>query len=537
MDIQTIENEERRKLLSGGIQANYGDVIIHSPSPTRGSTIIEPVLLMFLLAKTLSALLRRRNHLQSRVQEYLNYPETLHTHVPAGRDTRAVSRSSSIILKSSIHMSLLAETLALLRRRNHLQSRVQEYLNYPETLHTHVPAGRDTRAVSRSSSTILKPSILMSLLAETLGQSTNRFPINIVIEQLLLRFSTIKKTSSSTILKPSILMSLLAETLGQSTNRFPINIVIEQLLLRFSTIKKTSSSTILKPSILMSLLAETLGQSTNRFPINIVIEQLLLRFSTIKKTSSSTILKPPHTHVPAGRDTLGQSTNRFPINIVIEQLLLRFSTIKKTAVSRSSSTILKPSILMSLLAETLGQSTNRFPINIVIEQLLLRFSTIKKTSSSTILKPSILMSLLAETLDTVITNLLEYRTCRVLLELPHDNCTDPVSPNVEDLVQPTTAHIITGRALLEAFVPSCMAVLIGPWSDANGRKPFMVISLAGISLTYFCWGCLSLLPNLHPYVFLLASLPMSLSGGSCAVYLLTYCYISDVTDEHTRSFR
>ncbi|XP_046664789.1 proton-coupled folate transporter-like isoform X2 [Homalodisca vitripennis] len=160
------------------------------------------------------------------------------------------------------------------------------------------------------------------------------------------------------------------------------------------------------------------------------------------------------------------------------------------------------------------------------------------TRGSTIIEPVLLMFLLAKTLsDTVITNLLEYRTCRVLLELPHDNCTDPVSPNVEDLVQPTTAHIITGRALLEAFVPSCMAVLIGPWSDANGRKPFMVISLAGISLTYFCWGCLSLLPNLHPYVFLLASLPMSLSGGSCAVYLLTYCYISDVTDEHTRSFR
>uniref|UniRef100_A0A1B6ETU1 Major facilitator superfamily (MFS) profile domain-containing protein n=1 Tax=Cuerna arida TaxID=1464854 RepID=A0A1B6ETU1_9HEMI len=157
---------------------------------------------------------------------------------------------------------------------------------------------------------------------------------------------------------------------------------------------------------------------------------------------------------------------------------------------------------------------------------------------STILEPVLLMFLLAKTLsDTVITNLLEYRTCRVLLELPHDNCTDPVSPNVEDLVQPTTAHIITGRALLEAFVPSCMAVLIGPWSDANGRKPFMVISLAGLSLTYLCWGCLSLLPNLHPYAFLLASLPMSLSGGSCAVYLLTYCYISDVTDEHTRSFR
>uniref|UniRef100_A0A1B6J995 Major facilitator superfamily (MFS) profile domain-containing protein n=1 Tax=Homalodisca liturata TaxID=320908 RepID=A0A1B6J995_9HEMI len=160
------------------------------------------------------------------------------------------------------------------------------------------------------------------------------------------------------------------------------------------------------------------------------------------------------------------------------------------------------------------------------------------TRGSTVIEPVLLMFLLAKTLsDTVITNLLEYRTCRVLLELPHDNCTDPVSPNVEDLVQPTTAHIITGRALLEAFVPSCMAVLIGPWSDANGRKPFMVISLAGISLTYFCWGCLSLLPNLHPYVFLLASLPMSLSGGSCAVYLLTYCYISDVTDEHTRSFR
>ncbi|XP_046664790.1 proton-coupled folate transporter-like [Homalodisca vitripennis] len=159
-------------------------------------------------------------------------------------------------------------------------------------------------------------------------------------------------------------------------------------------------------------------------------------------------------------------------------------------------------------------------------------------SRSTLVEPVMFIFVMAKTLsDSVITNLLEYRVCQVELGLPEANCSDPITSRVEDMVQPTTAQIIMGRALLEAFIPSCLTVLIGPWSDANGRTPFMVIALGGMSLAYLCWGFLALLPNLNPFLFLLASLPLSGSGGSWALYMLSYCYVSDVTDERARSFR
>lgn len=83
--------------------------------------------------------------------------------------------------------------------------------------------------------------------------------------------------------------------------------------------------------------------------------------------------------------------------------------------------------------------------------------------------------------DTVVANLIEYRTCTTQLGFSDDNCTEPIAPSVEDLIQPTTAHVIMARSIIEALVPSCLALLIGPWSDANGRKPFLTLSLAGNS--------------------------------------------------------
>lgn len=83
--------------------------------------------------------------------------------------------------------------------------------------------------------------------------------------------------------------------------------------------------------------------------------------------------------------------------------------------------------------------------------------------------------------DTVVANLIEYRTCITQLGFSDDNCTEPIAPSVEDLIQPTTAHVIMARSIIEALVPSCLALLIGPWSDANGRKPFLTLSLAGNS--------------------------------------------------------
>lgn len=61
--------------------------------------------------------------------------------------------------------------------------------------------------------------------------------------------------------------------------------------------------------------------------------------------------------------------------------------------------------------------------------------------------------------------------------------------------------------------------------------------ISGMTITYLCWGCLAVLPDLYPHFFLLCSLPVSLTGGTCAVFLSIYCYITDVTDDVTRPLR
>ncbi|XP_054264329.1 proton-coupled folate transporter-like isoform X1 [Macrosteles quadrilineatus] len=157
---------------------------------------------------------------------------------------------------------------------------------------------------------------------------------------------------------------------------------------------------------------------------------------------------------------------------------------------------------------------------------------------SNVIEPVMFLYLVAKALsDTVITNLLENRTCLVELNLPDHNCTEPISATIEDLIQPSTADVIMARALVESLIPSLLTLLVGPWSDINGRKPFLVIALAGQMISYLTWGCLALLHGINPPTFLFASLPISLTGGSPIIFLLVYCYITDITDDHSRPFR
>ncbi|XP_054263182.1 solute carrier family 46 member 3-like [Macrosteles quadrilineatus] len=139
--------------------------------------------------------------------------------------------------------------------------------------------------------------------------------------------------------------------------------------------------------------------------------------------------------------------------------------------------------------------------------------------------------------DMIIVNLLERNTCLVILEFREENCTDPVSPSTEGLVQQSTANIIMARSMIEAFVPSLLSLFIGPWSDTNGRLPLILLSLTGYIVSTVMWCVMSLFPQLHPMYFLLTSVPVALGGGYVSFFLALYCYISDTTKEDQRAFR
>jgi hypothetical protein len=61
--------------------------------------------------------------------------------------------------------------------------------------------------------------------------------------------------------------------------------------------------------------------------------------------------------------------------------------------------------------------------------------------------------------------------------------------------------------------------------------------IAGHGLTYIIYTFLSVVPDLRPFYFLLASIPVALSGGLITVISGMYAYTSDITSAEKRSFR
>lgn len=145
---------------------------------------------------------------------------------------------------------------------------------------------------------------------------------------------------------------------------------------------------------------------------------------------------------------------------------------------------------------------------------------------------------IAKTLsDSITVNLLEAQVCNIVLKYDVRNCTEPLSSFVEDKVQPITANINMAKQMIEAFVPALLSLFIGPWSDENGRRTFLLMSLGGYTVSYAVWAGLSLIPNLHPEYFLIASIPPSLTGGLVGMFISLFCYISDTTKVENRAVR
>lgn len=74
--------------------------------------------------------------------------------------------------------------------------------------------------------------------------------------------------------------------------------------------------------------------------------------------------------------------------------------------------------------------------------------------------------------DTVVVNIIERNTCVVILHYV-TNCT----VNAEE--QQITVNLLMVRSVTEALIPALLIFFIGPWSDTNGRRPLILLSLTG----------------------------------------------------------
>ncbi|KAL1139441.1 hypothetical protein AAG570_006425 [Ranatra chinensis] len=93
------------------------------------------------------------------------------------------------------------------------------------------------------------------------------------------------------------------------------------------------------------------------------------------------------------------------------------------------------------------------------------------------------------------------------------------------------------KTFIEACLPAVLSFFIGPWSDSNGRKPFLLSSVSGYVISYTIWGILAQFDTIPAIYFLLVTIPTCISGGAVAFFTSAFCYIGDVSTEKNRGLR
>ncbi|XP_023711244.1 proton-coupled folate transporter isoform X2 [Cryptotermes secundus] len=160
-------------------------------------------------------------------------------------------------------------------------------------------------------------------------------------------------------------------------------------------------------------------------------------------------------------------------------------------------------------------------------------------------EPSIFLGMLGHALSSsVITQLLLARNCQEMFPLNATKCDMLVyridtqeARQLEALLEPRVTVLQMYKTVIEAFIPAVLSMFLGPWSDHYGRKPLMLWPVFGYGLTYIIYTFLSVVPDLCPFYFLLASIPVALSGGLITVISGMYAYTSDITSAEKRALR
>ncbi|XP_041768048.1 proton-coupled folate transporter-like [Anopheles merus] len=111
---------------------------------------------------------------------------------------------------------------------------------------------------------------------------------------------------------------------------------------------------------------------------------------------------------------------------------------------------------------------------------------------------------------------------------------------IETQVQPLAANVTMVIVIIKSVVPVLSALLLGAWSDRYGRKPAMLIASAGVLCSFVLLTLLAFLSmqvTLTPWYYTAAYLPFSVLGGMTVITAAAFSYLSDVTNEQTRTMR
>ncbi|XP_026486092.2 proton-coupled folate transporter-like [Vanessa tameamea] len=204
-----------------------------------------------------------------------------------------------------------------------------------------------------------------------------------------------------------------------------------------------------------------------------------------------------------------------------------------------SSDIKNPTPEEEPLDEKKNKEKENFEQKSFLEKVWLLKSNI---SVEPILAGLIIPSMLAR---LAIQNLNLDKACRVKLNYSDDIC-DSLIQRKENLtfyegeVQKVISSIETWKSLVQTALPTLLVIFMGAWSDRTGNRKLSIlmpicgeflVCISNIFSTFFFREI-----SIEVTMFLEAFFP-AITGGWVMVYLGVFSYISDITDEESRTFR
>ncbi|XP_062539925.1 probable peptidoglycan muropeptide transporter SLC46 [Armigeres subalbatus] len=153
--------------------------------------------------------------------------------------------------------------------------------------------------------------------------------------------------------------------------------------------------------------------------------------------------------------------------------------------------------------------------------------------------------------EIVLANQIVYQTCvATLAEGDEETCSvmkqtgaannETLAIYLEEEVQPYAAAVTMSIVLLTSVVPAVVALFLGPWSDKFGRRPVIAISSIGYMLSQVLTATVCYCSSyyaLSPWWYVVANIPVAISGGYSVFHAGIFSYISDVTTESNRTLR
>ncbi|KAF5308139.1 hypothetical protein FQR65_LT06318 [Abscondita terminalis] len=141
-------------------------------------------------------------------------------------------------------------------------------------------------------------------------------------------------------------------------------------------------------------------------------------------------------------------------------------------------------------------------------------------------------------------NYLIYTSCYVTLGHNESLCAllgtendNNETDKLEKEVQPLAAKISATSTVIDTIFEPLLCFFLGSWSDRFGRKPVMLLSIAGYGTSHFIKGVVSAIPYISPWFMVLASVPTGMTGGLSATIAATICYIADTTQNKARGIK